>query len=129
MFPDGEVVPIARMVSTLEDAGFEVRDVESLREHYALTLRAWCANLDRSWHAAVAASTSARARVWRLYMTASAMSFESNDIGVNQVLAVRPDDRGRSGFPLTRSGCWTSQTVSRSPAPPARATVPRRGRP
>ena len=104
VFPDGELVPIARMVSTLEDAGFEVRDVESLREHYALTLRAWCANLDRSWDAAVAASTSARARVWRLYMTASAMSFESNDIGVNQVLAVRPDDRGRSGFPLTRNG-------------------------
>ena len=102
VFPDGELVPIARMVSTLEDAGFEVRDIESLREHYALTLRAWCANLDRSWDAAVAASTSARARVWRLYMTASAMSFESNDIGVNQVLAVRPDDRGRSGFPLTR---------------------------
>ena len=102
VFPDGELVPIARMVSTLEDAGFEVRDVESLREHYALTLRAWCANLDRSWDAAVAASTAARARVWRLYMTASAMSFESNDIGVNQVLAVRPDDRGRTGLPLTR---------------------------
>jgi cyclopropane-fatty-acyl-phospholipid synthase len=103
VFPDGELVPIARMVSTLEDAGFEVRDVESLREHYALTLRAWCANLDRSWDAAVAASTSARARVWRLYMTASAMSFEANDIGVNQVLAVRPDDRGRTGLPLTRA--------------------------
>lgn len=102
VFPDGELVPIARMVSTLEDAGFEVRDVEALREHYALTLRAWCANLDRSWDAAVAASTSARARVWRLYMTAAAMSFESNEIGVNQVLAVRPDDRGRSGLPPTR---------------------------
>ncbi|MFN2562708.1 MAG: class I SAM-dependent methyltransferase [Jatrophihabitans sp.] len=102
VFPDGELVPIARMISVLEDAGFEVRDVESLREHYALTLRAWCANLDRSWDAAVRASTPVRARVWRLYMTAAAMSFESNDIGVNQVLGVRPDDRGRSGFPLTR---------------------------
>ncbi len=103
VFPDGELVPIARMVAALEDSGFEVRDVESLREHYALTLRAWCANLDRAWDAAVAASTPARARVWQLYMTASAMSFESNDIGVNQVLAVRPDDRGRTGFPLTRA--------------------------
>ena len=103
VFPDGELVPIARMVATLEDAGFEVRDVESLREHYALTLRAWCANLDRNWDAAVAAAGSVRARVWRLYMTASAMSFEVNEIGVNQVLAVRPGLRGESGMPRTRS--------------------------
>ena len=103
VFPDGELQPIARMVATLEDAGFEVRDLESLREHYALTLRAWCANLDRNWDAAVAAASLARARVWRLYMTGSAMSFESNDIGVNQVLAVRPGPRGQSGMPPTRA--------------------------
>ena len=77
----------------LEDAGFEVRDVESLREHYALTLRAWCANLDRSWDAALAASTSARARVWRLYMTASAMSFEFGPYRFNLV-----DTPGHSDF-------------------------------
>jgi cyclopropane-fatty-acyl-phospholipid synthase len=103
VFPDGELVPIARMVATLEDAGFEVRDVESLREHYALTLRAWCANLDREWDAAVAGASLVRARVWRLYMTASALSFEANDIGVNQVLAVRPGPRGESGMPRTRA--------------------------
>ncbi|MEO9137493.1 MAG: cyclopropane-fatty-acyl-phospholipid synthase family protein [Jatrophihabitans sp.] len=102
VFPDGELVPIARMVATLENAGFEVRDVQALREHYALTLRAWCANLERNWDAAVAAATPERARVWRLYMTASAMSFESNDIGVNQVLAVHPGPRGESGMPRTR---------------------------
>jgi cyclopropane-fatty-acyl-phospholipid synthase len=104
VFPDGELVPIARMVATLEDAGFEVRDVESLREHYALTLRAWAANLDRNWDAAVAAATPVRARVWRLYMTAAALSFQANDIGVNQVLAVRPGPLGESGMPLTRAG-------------------------
>ncbi len=103
VFPDGELVPIARMVSTLEEAGFEVRDVEALREHYALTLRAWCANLDRNWNAALAASTPVRARVWRLFMTASAMSFGSNDLGVNQILAVRPGSRGESGMPATRA--------------------------
>lgn len=103
VFPDGELVPIATMVGTLEDAGFEVRDVQALREHYALTLRAWAANLERRWDAAVAASTPVRARVWRLFMTASAMSFEANDIGVNQVLAVRTGPRGESGMPLTRT--------------------------
>jgi cyclopropane-fatty-acyl-phospholipid synthase len=103
VFPDGELVPIAAMIGTLEDAGFEVRDLESLREHYALTLRAWVANLERNWDAAVAAATPVRARVWRLYMTASALSFEANDIGVNQVLAVKPGPGGWSGMPRTRA--------------------------
>ena len=103
VFPDGELVPIGAMIGTLEGAGFEVRDLESLREHYALTLRAWVANLERDWDAAVAASSPVRALVWRLYMTASALSFEANDIGVNQVLAVRPGPGGRSGMPRTRA--------------------------
>lgn len=103
VFPDGELVPVARMIATLEEHGFEVRDVEALREHYALTLRAWCANLDRSWDAAVAASTPVRARVWQLFMTASALSFEANNLGVNQVLAIRTGPRGESAMPLTRA--------------------------
>jgi len=102
VFPDGELVPIARMVAILEDAGFEVRDTESLREHYGLTLRAWVTNLERKWDVAVAAATPVRARVWRLYMTACALAFEANEIGVNQVLAVRPGPRRESGMPLTR---------------------------
>jgi cyclopropane-fatty-acyl-phospholipid synthase len=102
VFPDGELEPIALMLEALEGAGFEVRDVESLREHYALTLRAWVANLERNWSAAVAASSPGRARIWRLYMAASALAFEANRIGVNQVLAVRPDERGRSALPRTR---------------------------
>ena len=93
---------MARMVVDLEDAGFEVRDVESLREHYALPCAPGAPTSTASWDARSPRRRSARARVWRLYMTASAMSFESNDIGVNQVLAVRPDEDGRSGFPLTR---------------------------
>jgi cyclopropane-fatty-acyl-phospholipid synthase len=102
VFPDGELQPLARMVEVLEGAGFEVRDVESLREHYGRTLRAWVANLERSWDEAIAASSSGRARIWRLYMAGSALAFEANRIGVNQVLAVRPTRRGRSGMPPTR---------------------------
>ena len=103
VFPDGELVPIATTICELEGAGFEVRDVESLREHYALTLRAWSTNLERHWTAAVAASTTGRARVWRLYMAAAALSFEANEIGINQVLAVRPGPRGESGLPRSRA--------------------------
>jgi cyclopropane-fatty-acyl-phospholipid synthase len=73
--------------------------MESIREHYALTLRAWVANLEESWDAAVAEVGAPRARVWRLYMAASALNFESNGNQVHQVLAVKPD-RARSGLPL-----------------------------
>ena len=103
VFPDGELEPMAVMVEALEDAGFEVRDVESLREHYALTLRAWVANLEANWDRAVQLTSAGRARVWRLYMAGSALAFEGNRIGVNQVLAVRPDLRGVSGMPRTRA--------------------------
>ncbi|MEO8556238.1 MAG: cyclopropane-fatty-acyl-phospholipid synthase family protein [Actinomycetota bacterium] len=103
VFPDGELQPIAVMVEALEDAGFEVRDVESLREHYALTLRAWVANLEANWDRAVQLTSVGRARVWRLYMAGSALAFEANRIGVNQVLAVRSDVRGISGMPRSRA--------------------------
>ncbi|TNC20295.1 SAM-dependent methyltransferase [Amycolatopsis alkalitolerans] len=103
VFPDGELEPLGVMVDAIEDAGFEVRDVEALREHYALTLRAWVANLETRWADAVRLTSEGRARVWRLYMAASALTFERGSIGVNQVLAVRPSDSGTSGFPRTRT--------------------------
>ena len=103
VFPDGELQPMAGMVEAMENAGFEVRDVESLREHYALTLRAWVANLEANWDRAVQLTSPGRARVWRLYMAGSALAFEGNRIGVNQVLAVRPDVRGVSGMPRSRA--------------------------
>jgi cyclopropane-fatty-acyl-phospholipid synthase len=103
VFPDGQLEPLSVMVGALEEAGFEVRDVESLREHYALTLRAWTANLEASWDRAVQLSSPGRARVWRMYMAGSALAFENNRLGVNQVLAVRPGVGGTSGMPKTRA--------------------------
>lgn len=103
VFPDGELEPLGVMVDALEGAGFEVRDVESLREHYALTLRAWVTNLEQGWDQAVRLTSAGRGRVWRLYMAGSALAFEGNRIGVNQVLAVKPGARGASGMPRTRS--------------------------
>jgi len=73
--------------------------MESLREHYALTLRRWVANLEDSWDACVNEAGAARARIWRLYMAASALQFETNRNQVHQVLAVKPDG-DRSGMPL-----------------------------
>ncbi|GAA1348991.1 SAM-dependent methyltransferase [Streptomyces beijiangensis] len=100
VFPDGELAPVGRTLSTLEEAGFEARDVEVLREHYALTLREWVANLEKRWPEAVRMTSPGRARVWRLYMAASALSFERNRIGVNQILAIKPEEGGASGVQL-----------------------------
>ena len=99
VFPDGELHEVGSVVSAIQRAGLEVRDVEGLREHYALTLRAWVRNLEASWDEAVAEVGPGRARVWRLYMAASALNFEAGRTQVHQVLAVRLD-RGRSGVPL-----------------------------
>ena len=99
VFPDGELHEVGRVVSVVQEAGFEVRHVESLREHYARTLRRWVTNLEGSWDQAVELVGPARARVWRLYMAASAVSFEDNRNQIHQVLAVKPDG-GISGMPL-----------------------------
>ncbi|MGW5018154.1 class I SAM-dependent methyltransferase [Streptomyces cacaoi] len=111
VFPDGELAPVGRTVGLLEDAGFEVRDVEALREHYARTLRAWVANLESDMPRAARLTSPGRARIWRLYMAASALSFERNRIGVNQVLAVKTPQDGASGLPL-RPRAWTEEAGS-----------------
>ncbi|MFF4908650.1 class I SAM-dependent methyltransferase [Streptomyces sp. NPDC001260] len=108
VFPDGELAPLGTTVTQLERAGFEVRDVESLREHYGLTLRRWVANLESQWPRAMRLAGPGRARVWRLYMAACALAFEHNRIGVNQVLAVRTPEEGGSGMPL-RARTWGAE--------------------
>ncbi|MFF7950821.1 class I SAM-dependent methyltransferase [Streptomyces griseorubiginosus] len=105
VFPDGELAPLGTTVTQLERAGFEVRDVESIREHYAHTLRRWVTNLESGWQRAVRLTGPGRARVWRLYMAACALGFERNHLGVNQVLAVRTPESGVSGLPL-RARTW-----------------------
>jgi cyclopropane-fatty-acyl-phospholipid synthase len=101
VFPDGELLPLDQIVASLEFAGFEIRDVESLREHYGRTLRQWVANLQQHWDECVQLTSLGRAKVWQVYMAGSALSFEKGRIGIDQVLAVRTD-AGRSGMPAVR---------------------------
>lgn len=89
VFPDGEMLSLGEMVTALESGGFEVLDVEALRQHYALTLRAWVRRLEANWDDAVRLTSPGRARVWRLYMASSALGFETGLTGVNQVLVQR----------------------------------------
>ena len=101
VFPDGELHPVNDIIGALEAGGFEIRDVESLREHYAITLRRWVANLAASRDAAVAEIGDERERVWRLYMLGSAQAFEGGEIGIYQTLAARPG--AAHALPLERS--------------------------
>jgi cyclopropane-fatty-acyl-phospholipid synthase len=100
VFPDGQLEPVGLIISEMNDAGFEVRHEENLREHYALTLHAWGRNLEEHWEEAVAEVGIGRARVWRLYMAACALGFERDNIQLHQVLGVRLGEHGGSGFPL-----------------------------
>lgn len=108
VFPDGELLDVGDTVLAMEKAGLEVRDIESLREHYALTLRQWVANIEEHWNTAVDLVGIGRARVWRLYMAASAVGFDDGGLGVHQVLGVRPFSDGTSGMSLTRNKWATS---------------------
>ena len=105
IFPDGEVVTLSSTVESLEQVGFEVRDVEALREHYALTLRAWVNNLRDSWPDARQLVPPSRARTWLLYLAASALAFEHGNLTIFQVVAVRQSEHAASNLPLTR-GQW-----------------------
>jgi len=102
VFPDGELESLGTTVRTFELAGLELRDVESLREHYALTLRRWLANLAAGREAAIAEAGEERERIWRLYMTGAARTFESGEIAVHQVLAAAPGAAHQ--LPLARAG-------------------------
>jgi cyclopropane-fatty-acyl-phospholipid synthase len=100
VFPDGEMIGLSEMSAALESAGFEIVDVEALRRHYALTLRAWVSRLEEHWEQAAKLTSPGRARVWRLYMASSALGFENGLTGVNQVLVQRP---GGDPPPLRRT--------------------------
>jgi len=107
IFPDAELIPVSDVNVMAENAGFEVRDVENLREHYALTLRHWVNRLAERREEAVKASDEVTYRTWRLYMSASAYGFESGNINVNQTLLVKMVN-GKSNIPLNRADLYNT---------------------
>jgi cyclopropane-fatty-acyl-phospholipid synthase len=107
VFPDGALLPVSAANLAAEQAGLEVRDVENLREHYALTLRDWVSNLEARQDEAIENAGEAVYRVWRLYMTASALEFEKGTISLNQTLLAKPA-AGRLSLPLSRADLYRS---------------------
>jgi cyclopropane-fatty-acyl-phospholipid synthase len=109
VFPDGQLTPISVTLQAAEQAGFEVRDVESLREHYALTLRHWVRRLEAHHGQALQFVDEPTYRVWRLFMSGSAHGFSAGRLNVYQALLVKPDAGGHSGMPLTRAAWYVDE--------------------
>jgi cyclopropane-fatty-acyl-phospholipid synthase len=102
VFPDGDLPPIDAVIRSAAEEGFESRDLESLREHYALTLRHWVRRLEARYDEALRATDEVTCRIWRLYMAGSSHYFSRGALNLYQLLLVKPD-RGRSGMPLSRA--------------------------
>lgn len=106
--PDMYMRPLHDTLRLVERAGFEVRDVHALREHYVRTVNAWYAEFERRWDDVVSLVGEQQARVWRLYLVGGALAFEQNRMGVDQILAVPATADGRATMPSTRLG-WELQ--------------------
>ena len=109
VFPDGDLVPLHTMIAEAESCGLEVRDVENLREHYALTLDHWVHRLDEHADQARRATDELTYRTWKLYMAGSARGFRTGRVNLHQILLSKPD-RGGCNLPLTRAD-WSSSTL------------------
>ena len=108
VFPDSDLVSIGTMLKSAEGEGWEVRDMESLREHYALTLRHWIRRLENS-HEEIQRTVNERTyRVWRMYMAGCAHNFQTGRLSIYQTLLAKITENGNSRAPATRSG-WYKQ--------------------
>ena len=109
VFPDGDLLAIDVSARAAERAGFEVRDVENLREHYTRTLRAWGANLAANRQAVVDATDARTERIWRIYMAGSARGFALGRMGLMQTLLAKPHPDGRAEIPPTRRDLYRAK--------------------
>src|SRR6266567_3828186 len=112
VFPDGDIPPLPIMLRAVESVGFEIRDVENLREHYALTLRHWLHRLEAHHTEARSVVDETTYRVWRLYLAGSGHGFRRGHIAVYQTLFAKLDASGRTHLPLTRADWYRQNQVA-----------------
>ncbi len=108
VFPDGDLLPIGETLSSAQAAGFEVRDLEGLREHYARTLRLWVQRLEARGEEALALVGEGKYRTWRLFMAGCADAFAAGRISVFQALLAKPEASGRVTLPWSRADLYTA---------------------
>jgi cyclopropane-fatty-acyl-phospholipid synthase len=109
VFPEGDIPPLSILLRAAESSGFEIRDVENLREHYGLTLEHWLRRLEAQHSVALAFVPEETYRVWRLYLAGSGHGFRRGHIAVYQTLLTKLDDQGRTTLPLTRSDWYQNR--------------------
>ncbi|QUR70001.1 methyltransferase domain-containing protein [Mycobacterium spongiae] len=100
VFPDGELTGSGRIITEIQNVGLEVLHEENFRHHYAMTLRDWCRNLVEHWEESVAEVGLPTAKVWGLYMAASRVAFERNNLQLHHVLATKAAACGDDNLPL-----------------------------
>jgi cyclopropane-fatty-acyl-phospholipid synthase len=115
VFPDGELVEVGKVVSAMQQTGFDVRHVEGLRDHYVPTLRCWAANLERNWDRVAALTSQGKARVWRLYLAGSATRFAWNQLAIHQVLGLKSKP-GPDAVGMPYRSSWDAPLNPRGPA-------------
>jgi cyclopropane-fatty-acyl-phospholipid synthase len=125
VFPDGELVSLGVRLPLAEQAGFEVRDVENLREHYARTLRAWLKRLESKREAVIALTDEQTYRIWRLYLAGSAQGFASGRMGLFQTLLAKPDGNPLDAIPATRRNLYAVASGHMTSLKETSATAPR----
>ena len=110
VFPEATLSPVSRIIASAERVGFELRDVESLREHYAMTLRHWIRGLEKHSAEAIRIAGERTYRAWRMYMSAGAHGFAKGHLNLIQALLLKPDRQGRSQVPLTRDYMYSERS-------------------
>ena len=114
VFPDGELDTVSNIQRAMERSQFEILDMEGLRPHYAITLREWVLRLDQQHAAALHHVNESTYRIWRLYMAASALEFESGSLGVYQILSM-PRANAASTLPMSRRHMYPALPGSAQP--------------
>jgi cyclopropane-fatty-acyl-phospholipid synthase len=102
VFPNGDLAGLSQTLTEIERAGWEIMDVEGLRLHYARTCRHWVEGLRERADEARALAGERTYRTWLLYLTCSAVAFETGSIGLYQVLSRKHGDPNVARAPRTR---------------------------
>jgi cyclopropane-fatty-acyl-phospholipid synthase len=105
VFPNGDLAGLTETMTEQERAGWEILDVEGLRLHYARTCRQWVERLEARADEARAIVSERVYRIWRLYLTCSAVAFQEGNIGLYQVLMRKQWDR-KFTTPTTREDLY-----------------------
>ncbi len=106
IFPDGELHSISHTLSVAEKVGFEVRDVENLREHYARTLRLWAERLEKNREEALKYVDEVTYRTWKIFLIGSSYGFATERFGLHQSLLVKNLPGGKNYLPINREDIY-----------------------